>query len=102
MATQSRIIWSSDDNADPAHHKTVTMFWDDVTLLLTQVVVDNTLGVYSLPATATVVANGRTFSHTTLAGDTFTQNIGTSQATRFQLFINPDNGRLDGVDWRIG
>jgi hypothetical protein len=102
MATQSRVIWESDDNADPTHHKTVTIFWDDVTLFLTTVVINNTNGVYPLPCKATVLANGRTREATVAAGSTLQIDIATNQAQRFQLTINPTNGRLDGVDWMIG
>lgn len=99
MAIQSRVQW---DNGNPDHPATVTIFWDDVSLLLTRVVIDNTLGLYALPAKATVTANGRTFNATVQPGNTLDQAIPTGAATRLQLTINPDNGRLDGVDWQIG
>jgi hypothetical protein len=99
VATQSRIKWT---NGDPLHPATVTIFWDDVTLFLNRVVVDNTQGIYPLPCKATVLKNGRTFQATVQPGNTLDQAIATNQANRMELFINPDNGRLDGVDWSIG
>lgn len=99
MATQSRVQWT---NGHPEALATVTIFWDDVSLLLTQIVINNTNGRSPLPCKATVDANGRTFEFTVAPGATFQQNIQTNQANRMQLFINPTNGRLDGVSWQIG
>jgi len=99
MAIQSRVQWG---NGNPQHPANVTIFWDDQTLLLTRVIVDNTNGLYPLPCTATVNANGRTFNVTVQPGDTLDQNIPTNQAGRMELSINPINGRLDGVTWNIG
>ncbi len=100
MATQSRVIW---DNGLPATPATVTMFWDDVSLLLTRVVIDNRTGPPGWPvtATATVNKNGRTFNATVQPGNILDQNVPTNTASRMELFINPDNGRLDGVTWSI-
>lgn len=99
MATQSRVQWT---NGNPDHPANVTIFWDDQSLLLTRVIVDNTNGIYALPCKATVNANGRTFNVTVQPGDTLDQNIPTNQAGRMELSINPTNGRLDGVSWQIG
>ena len=107
MATQSRVIFEQDDNGDVAHHKRVTIFWDDVPnqqgdMPLTAVDADNRLGVYPLPISFTVLKNGRTFNVTVQPGERLQQNIGTGQAQRFDTFINPVNGRLDGIDYRMG
>jgi hypothetical protein len=99
MATQSRVIW---DSGDPQHPATVTMFWDDVALLLTRVEIDNTTGQFPLKAQAVVLANGRSFQTTVQPGNTFAQNIPTGAATRMELFINATNGRLDGIEWHLG
>lgn len=97
MATQSRVIW---DNGHPESPATVTIFWDDVTLFLTRVEIDNTQGLQPLHVSATVLKNGRTFDRTVAVGDTLNQNIPTNQANRLELFIN-QKGFLDGVDWSI-
>ena len=90
MATQSRVQW---DNGDP---------WDDQSLLLTAIVINNTNGIYPLPCKATVLANDRTREVTVAPGASIQINIPTNQANRFELNINPTNGRLDGVDWQVG
>lgn len=99
MAIQSRVQW---ENGHPEANATVTIFWDDVSLLLTSIVINNTNGPNPIPCKATVNANGRTFETTVVPGATFQQDIPTGQANRMQLSINPDNGRLDGVSWQIG
>jgi hypothetical protein len=79
------------------------MFWDDVSLLLTRVIVDNRTGPASWPlhVVATVDKNGRTFNQTVQPGNILDQSIPTNQASRLELTINPDNGRLDGVTWSV-
>lgn len=98
MATQSKVQW---DNGNPDHPSLVTIFWDDVSLLLTRVVADNTSGLYPLPVKATVTANGRIYEVTVQPGDVVSQVIPTNAANRLQLSIN-SKGWLDGIDWNIG
>ena len=98
MAIQSKVMWTSGMPENPA---TLTMFWDDQTLLITRIVIDNTQGKYPLKAKAVVNANGRTFQTTVNPGDTLDQAIPTNQANRMELFLDA-KGRLDGVDWNIG
>lgn len=98
MATQSRVFW---DNGHPEALGTVTIFWDDVTLLLTAVNINNTNGLTPIHLVFTVLKNGRVIDQTVAAGATLQVNIPTGQAQRFEFFVNPDNGRLDGINSSI-
>jgi hypothetical protein len=99
MAIQSRVQW---DNGRPDRPATVTIFWDDVSLLLTSVVVNNTNGIYPLMCAAVVDAQpNRNFNVTVQPGSTFQQNVPTNQANRFELFMDPIHG-VTGISWNIG
>lgn len=104
MATQTGIKFE-DFKADGTVRR-VSFTWDDQTLFLTAVMLfDNTVDI-PLPVKATVIKNGRTFQRTEAPGGPteveFVQPVPTNAASRLELFVNPDNGRLDGIDWQIG
>jgi len=84
----------------------VSYDYDDATLFVTAVRMFNNSTDVPLPAQATVLKNGRTFSRTEPPGGPsaveFVQAIPTNAANRMELFVNATNGRLDGVDWNIG
>lgn len=108
MATQTIEQFRDDHFIDgqPDGTRLLTYDYDDVTLFMTRVTMLNTTSNVPFPGKATVIANGRTFSHTEPAGGAgavpFTQNIPTNAANRFQLVFNQTKQRLDGVDWNIG
>ena len=104
MATVNRVIFQ-DPHPDGGIRQ-LSYDYDDQTLFMTAVRMLNTTNATPFPAKATVIANGRTVSHTEPPGGAgaseFVQSIPTGAANRFELFVNPGNGRLDGVDWQIG
>jgi hypothetical protein len=50
---------------------------------------------------ATRLANGRTYSNTFPAGQTSFINIPSGPNDRLTVFVNPTNGRIDGVEYQI-
>lgn len=88
--------------------------WDDTNLRLTRVICTNTHATMWTRVTATVRANGRTFSAVVapagtpsnqLPADGFagslSQNIPTGAAARLSLTVQPVTGRPDGIDYRL-
>lgn len=76
-----------------------TISYDDVALVLTNVSCTNNSSAPSR-GTATVQANGRTFSALVAIGGTLNQNIPTNQANRLDLTIDA-RGRPDGIDYTL-
>jgi hypothetical protein len=72
--------------------------YDDVALLITRVLCDNTTAPGTTKGTATVLKNGRTYTVTVEPGGALDQRLPLNQAQRFEITIDAE-GRIDGVDW---
>ena len=76
--------------------------YDDSTLIVSLFRCTNTSPL-PLPVTATHLASGRQRSRIFAATSGTTEfPIPTGAAQRLVHFVNPQNGRLDGIDWSIG
>jgi len=74
--------------------------WDDQALILTRLRCINNSSQPS-QIVAHVQSTGRNGTLTAPAGQTTTQNLPQTQQTKLDITINPNNGRIDGIDYSL-
>jgi hypothetical protein len=97
MALIERQLGQFSDAQEPPQYATIFYSYDDQSLLLTAVRVDNQTNQPCF-VEAKRIDGTRTYSETWQAGEHRSIAIGTQQANRLQLTVTP-SGKLDGVEW---
>jgi hypothetical protein len=101
MASQTdpKFAYTTNANGESA---VVALTYDDVTFLITQIVITNNSLTQSVFVQATSTSNGKVYSATVPPGPPFPINVPTNQANKLQLKVDADNpNRLDGVEWQV-
>jgi hypothetical protein len=97
MATKTVVLGILVDNNN--NRATLSFDYDDVTLLMSAVKVDNQTNK-SVFISASRIDGSKTYSATVAAGQTTSMPIGATTAQKLQLVVIPP-GKLDGVDYQF-